>query len=191
MSDWRERQIDHRDVYPGTTHGALIAGEYRYALHRQWSPEPPMVFIMLNPSTAGSDNDDPTIRRCIGFAERENRGGIIVVNLFAYRSPSPAALAQRLKDLGPESAVGPKNHEAIKAALEASRRSTEPLVVVAWGKPHNARMSEAIRHRRGLLLEWTTARDIQLYALAVLGDLYRSPRHPLYLRSSLRPMRWG
>lgn len=43
---------------------------YRYALTRRWSDWPPAVFIMLNPSTADAFVEDPTIRRCLGFARQ-------------------------------------------------------------------------------------------------------------------------
>ena len=45
-------------------------GKYRYSLVREWDKEKPKVlFIGLNPSTADEKTDDPTIRRCIGFAK--------------------------------------------------------------------------------------------------------------------------
>lgn len=47
------------------------------------------MFIMLTPSTADADTDDPTIRRCIGFAKSSGFGGLYVGNLFAYRSTQP------------------------------------------------------------------------------------------------------
>jgi hypothetical protein len=50
-------------------------GKYRYWLERKWGPGTPQVFVMLNPSTADASEDDPTIRRCMGFARREGAGG--------------------------------------------------------------------------------------------------------------------
>jgi hypothetical protein len=65
-------------------------GKYRYALMRMWDDKPLMMFCMLNPSTADATKDDPTIRRCIGFAKDRGYGGIYVVNLMAYRATDPA-----------------------------------------------------------------------------------------------------
>src|SRR5947199_273854 len=73
-------------------------GEFRYLRKRQWGPltvgkKPALLgFLMLNPSTADAAKDDPTIRRCIGFGKQLDYDGIIVANLFAYRSPHPEML---------------------------------------------------------------------------------------------------
>ena len=67
-------------------------GLYRYRLDRRWADGPTCGFIMLNPSTADAEVDDPTIRRCIGFAKREACGALIVVNIYPLRATKPADL---------------------------------------------------------------------------------------------------
>lgn len=84
-------------------------GAYRYILGRQWSA--PVVdylspaldlWIMLNPSTANADIDDPTIRRCVGFSKRWGADGLRVVNLFALRATNPTSLRGHADPVGPE-----------------------------------------------------------------------------------------
>lgn len=41
---------------------------YRYVLTRAWTKKPKVMWIGLNPSIADASIDDPTIRRCSGFA---------------------------------------------------------------------------------------------------------------------------
>lgn len=80
---------------------------YRYYLARQWDAQGTKVcFIMLNPSTADALKDDPTIRKCIGFAHRWGHGGLVVVNLFGFRATNPSVL----NSMGAEIARGPENH---------------------------------------------------------------------------------
>jgi hypothetical protein len=78
-----------------TERGCVLSpdGLYRYLLWRTWNPKAnTMVWLMLNPSTADAMNDDPTIRRCIGFAQREGCGSIQVLNLYALRATKPKHL---------------------------------------------------------------------------------------------------
>lgn len=76
-------------------------GKYRYSLSRIWDENKANVlFIMLNPSTADGDVDDPTIRRCIGFAKSWGYGGIYVGNLFAYRATDPKELLKVENPIG-------------------------------------------------------------------------------------------
>jgi hypothetical protein len=67
-------------------------GTFRYRLGRRWSDGPTVAFVLLNPSTADEVVDDPTVRRCIRFSERDGYGGLEVVNLYAYVATDPADL---------------------------------------------------------------------------------------------------
>ena len=44
-------------------------GTFQYWLVRRWGPRPVLVFVMLNPSTADAYVDDPTVGRCMDFAD--------------------------------------------------------------------------------------------------------------------------
>ncbi|HKV84961.1 MAG TPA: DUF1643 domain-containing protein, partial [Ktedonobacterales bacterium] len=104
--------------------GAVFSGVYRYLLWRTWDAAlSRLLWVMLNPSTAGETMDDPTIRRCVSFSRRWGFGGIEVVNLFALRAASPKEL-QRTPDQ-----IGAENDRYI---AEAASRATG--IVVAWGE---------------------------------------------------------
>lgn len=105
---------------------ALISpcGTYRYWLHRRWDDRELLYWIMLNPSTADAMKDDPTIRKCIGFAKLNGYGGIAVGNLFAYRATDPRELILCRGFVEP---VGPDNDAQIKGI------PTDRDVVCAWG----------------------------------------------------------
>lgn len=67
--------------------------KYRYALWRIWNKQlPALGFLLLNPSTATADKDDPTVHRCGERARLLGYGAVYVANLFAYRSTDPAEL---------------------------------------------------------------------------------------------------
>ncbi len=69
--------------------GAVIRGNYRYLLWREWDSQGKTVsFIMLNPSRADAEVNDPTITRCINFAKLWVYGRLEVVNLFAIVLPN-------------------------------------------------------------------------------------------------------
>jgi hypothetical protein len=133
--------------------------KYRYELWRTWDASSPAVmFIGLNPSTANETHDDPTIRRCIGFAQRFEYGGLIVCNLFAY-------CATDTKDmLAAEDPVGRDNDDYLIAnAKEAG------IVIAAWG--NNGRYLNRS--------ESVVALIPNLYCLKLNAS--GEPAHPLYL----------
>lgn len=137
-------------------------GRYRYRLRRSWSAGPRVVFVMLNPNTADAVRDDPTIRRCIGFARRWGFASVDVVNLFAYRTVDPRELA-RVAD-----PVGPDNDLHITRAV---RRAD--LVVCAWGATRLA------RERGARVAALVAQREVRCLGRTKAG----APRHPLYLRA--------
>jgi hypothetical protein len=148
------------------------SGRYRYRLRRQWRQPPgrPVLFVLLNPSTADAVRDDATIRRCLGFARAWGYGALEAVNLFALRTTDPALL-RRAGD-----PVGPENDAHIAAAVAAA-----DLVVAGWGAhgAYRARDQEVI----ALIL-----RQQALWHLGLTRD--GRPRHPLYLPRDMRPQPW-
>ena len=81
-------------------------GNYRYTLWRGPGPDEPYVCIVgLNPSTADTQKNDPTIRRCIGFAEEWGYENLCVMNLFAWRATYPRDLKNAADPVGPENAA--------------------------------------------------------------------------------------
>lgn len=156
--------------------GALLSecGTYRYRLWRLWDDLlPVMVWVMLNPSTADAATDDPTLRKCIGFAKARQHGGVILVNLFAYRATDPGMLP-KVSD-----PVGPENDEHIRWAVRAPLLAT---VVAAWGADRFARNRG--RHVRTLIRG--LGRDLQCLGTSKDGH----PRHPLYLPYSTALASW-
>src|SRR5258708_39445492 len=96
---------------------------YRYTLRRTWdSTLPQILFIGLNPSTADAQRDDPTLRRCIGFARRWGYGQLVVGNLFAFRATRPTELRSCADPIGTD-------NDSWLQTLAASAG----CVVVAWG----------------------------------------------------------
>lgn len=155
--------------------GAFLNDLHRYILTRRWSDDRPVVWIMLNPSTADSEVDDPTIRKCVGFSKRWGAGGIAVVNLCAWRATSPRDLFDA-KRAGLD-VFGPHNEQFILHTVAHLRPSR---VVAAWG--NNGRN----------LKQWDTLRRIMvshdLWCLDAtkLGE----PVHPLYQPYVKEPFIW-
>jgi hypothetical protein len=117
--------------------------EYRYVLARMWDDyfwdsdnwwdrgpcRPLWVFGMLNPSKARHDVPDPTLRKCVGFAQRGGAGGILIVNMMAYSDSRPEKLVAAWR--AGKDVVGPHNFAVLQWAL--SRPSMVGLNIAAWG----------------------------------------------------------
>lgn len=124
-----------------------------------------VTFVMLNPSTATAFRLDPTVAKCIKFAELWDADVIEVVNLFAYRSTYPEDLRRRQRAL--LNIVGPENDSAILEACAGAER-----VVAAWG------IHGAIGERGSYVAGMLYNAGVKLEALG-RSALDGSPCHPL------------
>ncbi|AMX93747.1 MULTISPECIES: DUF1643 domain-containing protein [Mesorhizobium] len=100
---------------------------YRYELRRVWNADLPMLVVcMLNPSTADHQKNDPTILALIHFAKLWGYGGLLIVNLYAFRSSSPAVMFKA------EDPVGPYNLNSVHAAILYAHNHGGKMLA-AWG----------------------------------------------------------
>jgi len=150
-------------------------GTYRYSLARTWEPSlGAALFVYLNPSKADHEVDDPTVRKCVGFAQRWGFGAMWIVNLFAYRATDPKDLRAAQKR-GVDIVGNPVNRQAILEAAMAADR-----VVLAWGAnatswaPYAANVTAAVRGELGAIRP--------VWHLGLTGD--GQPKHPLMLAYS-------
>lgn len=146
-------------------------GAYRYALTREWSGGPRLLFVMLNPSTADERRNDPTVERCERRARTLGFGAMRVANIFAFRATDPRVLKAAADP------VGPCNDAMLReSALWADR------VLCAWGT-HGAHLERG-RATELLLRECT-------HRLCHLGLTRQGfPRHPLYTGYAVGLVEW-
>lgn len=164
----------------GTLGSALISecGRYRYRLTRRWhhTDKGLLPFVMLNPSKASAFEDDPTIRRCMGFARREGFDGIEVVNLYGLRATKPTALWEA------DDPYGPDNHRALHMLLHHVvidyRSGILRPVVCAWG---GGAKPEAVR-RFVTTVRHLTANQPHLLLRSLKVTKAGAPGHPLYIK---------
>lgn len=156
--------------------GALISncGQYRYWLTRDVQTKGyagVLTYIMLNPSTADANQDDPTIRKCKGFALRNDFERFRVVNLFAFRATKPGDLGKAKDPIGPDN---------MKWVLDMSKSSD--MVICAWGTYGTfGRQNEKV-------LKMLAENNIPVFALELTKD--RHPKHPLYISYDKQPVRF-
>lgn len=143
---------------------------YRYQLKRRWEDgDGSCVFIGLNPSTADASTDDPTIRRCMGFAQNWGFNELIMVNLFAYRTPHPSLLKKC------DDPVGSGNRQALRRACGSAQR-----IVVAWGND-GAYLDQASK----FAIIWA---EHTLYCFGLSKN--DQPLHPLYQRREAKLVKY-
>lgn len=145
-------------------------GLYRYGLWRRWGPlhKPWAMFIGLNPSTADANDDDPTIRRCVGFARDWGYEGLLMANLFAFRATEPADMKAAADPVGYDNDVLLQHYARMAG-----------VVVAAWGtNGMHLNRDAAVRK---------LVPDLHYLRLTKHGF----PEHPLYLPAELKPKLWS
>lgn len=163
--------------------GISDCGRYRWWLRRSWSlwdaqgmhikGRGVCCFVMLNPSTADGQQDDPTIRRCIGFARSWGFGTLSVRNLFPWRATDPKELLTAANPTGGNHG----DHELIAAC-------TADMTVVAWGAGVPFGRDKDVLE---MFREHFPAKS--LYCLGTTKN--GSPRHPLYVKAGTEPQLFG
>lgn len=140
--------------------------KYRYVLECIWKPNTKLVtFVMLNPSVADYEICDPTLNRCVGFAQKWGFGGMTILNLFAYITPNPDEL------LVVNDPVGEKNDEIIDIIISVSDE-----IVFAWGADYGHLFG-----RDQFIIDKLKEYLPKCIAKSKKGH----PRHPLYLKKGL------
>lgn len=152
---------------------------YRYRLWRIWDQHLPLcAFVMLNPSTADAEQDDPTIRRCLGFARRWGYGGLFVVNLFAFRATKPIDLRAAVQPIGQE------NDQHLHGTAKTCAR-----IVVAWGTSCRWR---GMPSRDRVVLVTLRGPRPNSEPIMCLGKTARGfPKHPIYVKGGTKPTPYG
>jgi len=143
--------------------------KYRYALSRTWNDKKKTIlFIGLNPSTANEKIDDPTIRRCINYAQNWGYGSLLMVNLFAYR----ATLPSELKNV--KNPIGNDNDLQI---IELSKKAD--IAVAAWGNEGT------------LLNRDKEVKKILPNLMCLKINKSGQPSHPLYQKKDLKLIKYS
>ena len=104
---------------------------YRYAYALWWGDREPLLvdtvaWVPPNPSTGDTQRGRrPTLGYCRNRSQHDwGHGGLLILNLFAYRATDPDALKRVRRD----TAVGPHNDQVLTALAPFSAKA-----VAAWG----------------------------------------------------------
>jgi hypothetical protein len=166
-----------QNLFGGDNHAVFSEDrKYRYALWRIWDTNNSKVmFIGLNPSTANENDNDPTIRRVIGFAKDWGYGGVYMMNCFPFVSSNPKDLVDY--DRTPFDSYQLNIND--KKLREVGGKCSE--IIFAWGN------FEIVK---------TACRDNDLrkmfpHAKCLGKNKSGSPKHPLYISAKTKPIIYG
>lgn len=160
----------HQTNFFGTAEAIFDGPNMRYYLTRRWGYGRSCAFCMLNPSTADAQRNDPTVTRCMRFANSWGYKGLVVVNLFAWRATDPHAMLAA--HTSGQNIIGEENDGYIVQAADECEK-----LICAWGNHgdylgRGAAVLDLLRPMRPYCLTMTQAGH---------------PGHPLYLNRHLQP----
>ncbi|MBS0125152.1 DUF1643 domain-containing protein [Thetidibacter halocola] len=161
-----ERRATKDNVESAAFYSPCMA--YRLGLERRWAPGPSLLYVMLNPSTATEDRNDPTIERCQRRAVALGFGAMRIANLFGFRATRPQDLRRATDPVGPEN-----------DALLWQWAAQADMTLAAWGV-HGAHLG------RGPQVAARLDGDVRHLGLTRAGH----PRHPLYVSYDTAPISW-
>lgn len=144
---------------------------FRYVLTRVWDTNlPRLLFVLINPATADEKKEDRTSKRVIGFAKRWGFGSVVIVNLFAIRSPYPVDIEKA------DAPIGPDNDKHILEQAQVADK-----IVCGWGRygSHKGRDKSVLALLSGF----------ELFALKITKEGH--PWHPLYIPYSQELVKYG
>ena len=165
--------------------------KYRYTLTRAWRTGPVGLFakegtcqdkilavIGLNPSTATAEEDDPTIRRCVGYAKWWGCSSYLMLNMFAFRATDPAVMKAE------DDPVGSMNEHTIRRMIWTLE--PQDILLCAWGKHGTHRQHD--RTIMAIIHEVIAEKENSISSPMCLGtNKDGTPKHPLYLRKDALP----
>lgn len=153
-------------------------GLYRYSLFKSLHPvtdhDKTMLWIMLNPSTATHEKDDPTVRKCQIMSFSRGFYAVTIANLFALRSTDPKGIMEV------DDPIGPENMDSLELMIKQ-----HASIVVAWGSFRHPLSSKMIQHVRACSNRFRR----RLNCLKVNKD--GNPKHPLYVAYRSKLIEWS
>lgn len=152
---------------------------YRYTLLKAWTPtysdKDIALWIMLNPSTATADNDDPTVRKCQVLSKMLGYQGVCIANLFALRSTDP-------KGMRYNQPVGPDNDAWLRVLIQRHHG-----IFVAWGSHKHELIGERVATVCNIIMQKKPDADVRCLGVNKDGQ----PKHPLYLSHQQVTQPWN
>lgn len=167
---------------------------YRWLLERHWpvsaglgcSPDRirTLIFCGLNPSSADAQGDDPTLRRLVAFARQWGYGRLVVLNLFALVTPSPAHLLRHHRP------KGAANDAVLRHWIHQWSKRAHWDLWIGWGSNGGLRGQDQwfLAHLETVQDRRRRSGGAPVFCLGITRAGH--PRHPLYLPGNTQQQPW-